>query len=501
MREKSKEEKLNARYYFVLSIFLMLLIVFMYLKADKQPGIPKCPNCNVIIISPNNIRAGHLGLYGYERETSPNLDLFSKESIVFTNAFSQSSWSLPAAASLFTSQYPFTHGLMDRKILDSSKVTLAEILRLYNFTTVAFTGGGDYKSIYGIDKGFDIFDDNDNSIIFTGSFNRTAKAALDWISNNKNKKFFIFLQGYDAHCPYNQPQKYRMLFEKDYDGNLNDKQCILDIQKERNPGESGAYIQGAYIANMINSTDNLTFIPVNITLRDIEHLKSIYDSSIRYTDDLLGMFLNELKQSGVMGNTIIIFIGDHGESLGTHSAVIRYGAQKGILYDEVIHIPLVVRHPFIKNGKRIDSLAETIDIMPTILDFLGIPKNHESQGLSLLSAINGSKENLREFVFSGGQFFHRDPYYVTINDAVRSKKWKLIFERTSDNKISNLELYDLENDPDELNNIVALEPEIAIFLKERLQKWEQTVIKKHKLRVVELSKDELKAVREAGYAG
>ena len=482
-------------------LVVILLISFLDVRINNKPYLPKCDDCNIIVIVPTNIRADHLSLYGYERKTSPNLDKFAKNGIVFTNAFSQMSWSLPVVASLFTSKYPFTHGLMGRQVLSPNETTLAEILKLYNYTTVAFTSGGDYRSVYGIDQGFDVFDDDDNSIIFTGSFNRTTNEALEWLKNNKNnKKFFMFLQGYDTHCPFNPPSEYLNLFKREYTGNLNDSLCVRSVGTNPQSNSSNFTITAFYFENMTISPTYSRLVPVNITNKDIEHLISNYDSEIRYVDYLLGNFLDELERFGTLKNTIVIIIGDHGEIIGEHGRVVRVGQVRGALYDEIIHVPLIIKHPLIKKGKSIEGLVETIDIMPTILDFLDIPINYESQGINLVPLINGSKEEMREFVFSGGNFggnLELFPYYTT-NDAIRSKKWKLIFERSA-NGINNLELYDLENDPNEMINLVWENPELARALKSNLLKWENHVNTVKTLKKITLTDEELRAVREAGY--
>ncbi len=497
-------------------------------KKNEQIPILKCKDCNVIIIYPNNLREDHLGLYGYKKDTTPNINEFAKDSMVFTNAFSQSSWSLPSVASLFTSKYPFSHGLMNRYELAQEETTLAEILKLYNYSTVAFTGGGDYKSIYGINQGFDIFNDGDNPEIFTGSFNITTKLALEWIEGNKDKKFFMFLQGYDAHCPYNPPEKYRTLFEHSYNGDINDSVCIRSLGFKDNNSDEYINLNAYYFDNVrinklsdINRTTKRTseinksktknpliiqykdITPLNLTKEDVAHMINRYDNEIRYVDDLIGNFLKKLQETGIYGNTIIIFAGDHGESLDEHGRLGRTGVGRGYYYDGVLHIPLIIKHPYIKKAQKFDGLVGTIDIMPAILNFLDIPTPHEIQGLSLLPLINGSKPDLREFIFAGGRHgpgtypFH----YNTIHDTIRSKKWKLIFERSLDLKINNLELYNIENDPMELNNLIHEEPEIAFQLKKRLFNWEKSAKSKRNLKEVKLSSEEIGAIRRAGYLG
>ncbi len=503
-----KAKSIHSKQIFILLVILLAMSLVFYIKniKTKSDYIPKCPDCNIIIINPTNIGAKHMSLYGYSRDTTPNINKFAKGSIVFTNAFSPISWSLPAVASLFTSEYPFTHGLMGRNVLDQKEVTLAEILKLYNYTTIAFTGGGDYKSIYGINQGFDLFDDDNKSIIFTGSFNRTLPLGIDWIRKNRDKKFFMFLQGYDAHCPFDPPQEFASLYESGYSGNLKESVCI---RNNGNPYDSKINITNYpipafYWENMTLSPSYAVLVPVNLTHTDIEHLISYYDSEIKYSDYLVGEFLMNIEKMGVLKNTVVIIVGDHGETFGEHGNLIRLGFVRGTLYDEIIHIPLVMKHPLIKSNKRIDALTQTIDVMPTILDFLGIPINHEVQGKSLLPLINGSDKSIHQYVFSGGRFgrWKSEIFpFTTLHDIIRSQKWKLVFERSTTGEIFAFELYDIETDPNEKNNLIVQEPEIARELKEELQRWEKRTILTKRLKEVNLTDEELMAAREAGYLG
>ncbi|MEK7072278.1 MAG: sulfatase/phosphatase domain-containing protein, partial [Patescibacteria group bacterium] len=201
--------------------------------------------------------------------------------------------------------------------------------------------------------------------------------------------------------------------------------------------------------------------------------------------------------------TIIVVIGDHGEIFGSHGRLIRLGRARGALYDEVIHIPFIIKHPYIKKGIKIDSLVEAIDVAPTILDFLSIPISNEAQGNSLLPSISGSNESLHEYVFSGGKFFgiiNMDLFpHRTLNSAIRSKQWKLIFERSKDGQVNSLELYNIEKDPNERLNLIADRPEVARMLKNKLIEWEDYTIKVNDLKKINLTDDELRAAREAGY--
>ena len=181
----------------------------------------KCKGCNVVIISLTNTRKDHLGIYGYQRPVSKNIDAFFKDSIIFENAFAPASWTLPVAASLYSSLFPYTHGVMDR--YDGSRLsedvwTLTEILSENGYKTAGFTGGGDYNRSFNISQGFDLYLDESNYAEYglqeidpTGvkntppaaylSIEKLAPLALKWLKDNRDGKMFLLLQGYNfAPC-------------------------------------------------------------------------------------------------------------------------------------------------------------------------------------------------------------------------------------------------------------------------------------------------------------
>ena len=188
--------------------------VYFRLSASRPPKRPPkhserksltCPDCNLIVISLTNTRKDHIGLYGYERDTTPNIDEFFKSSLVFENAFSPASWTLPDAASFFTSLFPFSHGVMYRTqkaAVSNAILTLPEILRENGYATAAFTGGGDYNARYGLAQGFDTYIDEssyaDFGILFSPPHFARRDAylpmeeliplAIDWLKDNKEKR-------------------------------------------------------------------------------------------------------------------------------------------------------------------------------------------------------------------------------------------------------------------------------------------------------------------------
>ena len=177
---------------------------------------------NVILIAVDSLRADHVGIYGYDRNTTPNIDDFAKDNILFTQAIAQGTRSLVSHASLFTSQYAEVHGAgMDQELkglnpLDPSALTMAEVFKEQGYKTAAFVGGGHLEPQFGFNQGFDVYSSKGVS------FDKSIAAAANWLEENKNEKFFLFLQSYDTHFPYEAPEPFRHMFDSGYEGILHD---------------------------------------------------------------------------------------------------------------------------------------------------------------------------------------------------------------------------------------------------------------------------------------
>jgi len=429
-------------------IFLFITCVFLNFcplfaqsnsKKDALPGQLDPKNYNIILIILDSVRADHLGCYNYFRKTSPAIDRLAHEGILFEQAISQASWSLPSHCSIFTSRYVATHDVdsYDEKLSDS-EVTLAEILKIYGYETVAFTGGFFISSLFNLGQGFDIYRED----LTFAKMADSVPAALDWLKVNRGKKFFLLLQGFDGHSPFNLPGEYEKKYaDPHYQGIF--KGALLDHR-------IGDRLSGyTYWIDYDRKTR------VDITDEDISYIKDQYDGSIAYADKYIGDFLAGLDKLGLRDNTIVIFTSYHGTPLFEHGIILR--RKQGGLFEGVIRVPLIIRHPDLdKRGIRIPCQVRHIDIMPTILDFLKIPLNHQAQGRSLLPLTKaGGEDEFDPYAFSSGYK----------EEAVRTEKWKLI-DLTGYGK--GLQLYDLKNDPQEKINLIQKNPKIASLLKEKL---------------------------------
>ncbi len=459
---------------------IILLLCFVspvtIISCSKQTIKPK----NIILISIDTLRADHLGCYGYKENTSPNIDRYAKSGVVFRNAFSPSSWTGPAHLSMMTSLSPIAHGLIyygsDNK-LNSKTPTLASILRNNHFETAAFTGGGWVSNITGVDIGFSTFKTPDKH------FKKNIIAAQKWLDHIGEKKFFLFLHGYDVHKPYRPPPPFNTKFSKNYSGKYDVDKFQPDEPK---PNET-----------------------------DLRYVISQYDGEIASVDQLLNSFFNYLKGRGLLKNTLVFITADHGDEFYEHGSVDHIHT----LYDELIHVPLIVFGPTITPA-IITSQVGTIDILPTILDLLGI--KHESerfQGCSLINYLLTSKTgNPPEDVFSFTGF-EKYPYHLS---SIRTARWKLIHNDLSGMKNINLnsiahrprytykfkhraedyyELYDLKSDPQEKHNLFDPKNEIAISLQKRLIQYikvSKSIALKAKKRSL-MTSEQIKNLKSLGY--
>jgi len=475
------------RYKILFVIVIVIGIVtsasgFLFLQNKSNKDI-SCLDCNLIMISLSNVSAEHMSLYGYERLTTPYLDAWVEDTdaVVFENAFAQTSWTLPVATSLFTSLYPYSHKIMDRfvsNLLDESIQTLPEILRDEGYKTAAFVGGLDYDNSFGHMRGFEEYQEameaeegayNHAALLFSG-FGPSLAKGLEWIENNSEEKFFVFLHGYDTHCPFDPPAETKGTFS---DGaregiSVDNTICLRGFADS----QSGTYEAYYYKPGEVEK--------VTLTKGDIMYLGDLYDEEVFALDKLVGTFLDKLEQA-VIDNTIIIVFSDHGEMFAKHGRFGRAGGVRGTLYDEVVHVPLVMKVPK-QEGKRVSGLVQMIDIMPTLLDVLGVPQPADLQGANLVPLVLGQRDEINQYVFTGSEFGTQegriiwDAYTIqSINESVRSREWKLIYESEigSEEGRTNetYELYNLQDDPDELHNLIDEELPEAARLKEVLKAW------------------------------
>lgn len=413
---------------------------------------------NIIIICLDTLRADHLGCYGYSRNTAPNIDQLAREGILFEWAIAQSNFTLPSHASLFTSKYVHNHkadvdiDIISNRLADK-EITLAEVLRGCGYKTAAFIYNAPHLNpILGLNQGFDNYffgEENDRR----PSFEKTLPAALKWIGRHKDSKFFVFLHSNDIHEPYHSI--YENFFDQSYKGRLDNEYFAS--------GSGASFME-----------NNLRRTP-----REIKHIIAHYDGGIKYADSFITELMKKLEDWALLNKTIIILLSDHGEILADRGMKFCHGFS---LYDEEVHVPLIIMHPQMKKGLRINKQVQLIDIMPTVLDFLNISRNNlKLEGKSLLNLIEGKEESndFNKYVYAECISGESTKEVINHRTMVRTTSWKFICSVWEDKKdrqkilpktiklhnnatislpeTDSFELYNLKKDPREKNNSINQE--------------------------------------------
>jgi arylsulfatase A-like enzyme len=389
---------------------------------------------NIILVSLDTLRADHLGLYGYPRPTSPFLDEFGSKAVVFSNAHSESTWTLPSHWTMMTSLHPMQHKIKEYKktITAVEFPTIAEILADNLYQTAAFTNAGYLEPFFGFHIGFNHFDAS------TSDF-EVFDRAQGWIDQHKGDPFFVFIHTFEIHnYPLSKKLHGEPYSDKNYDGNFQGNFWPL-------------------LAELFRQEK-----PVKITDADVAHAINLYDGAIRLTDQVLSRFVNYIESTESLENTVIIITSDHGESFRDMHNGGEYEAwhHGNAPYEEQNHIPMIIRVPDEKieaQRRRVDEPVGLIDLAPTILDFAGIEAPSIFRGGSLRSTITGRHTKRRTTpIFSEQPNF--DLFSVTFGDH------KLISFRTDrDNHFKGRhdELYSLAADPEELTNLANRHPDVA----------------------------------------
>ena len=364
-----RNKKLFFLYFIPLLIILICVFSFFFFKKSKT-HIKKDIDLNILLVTLDTTRADRIGAYGYSKAKTPNLDSLSLNGVRFSNAYCQVPLTLPSHASILTGTYPIYHHVHNNGFyyLSPDNLTLAEILKERGYKTAAFVSSFTVDSRFGIDQGFDFYDDKllEEEMMKTFRSERKAEKVYDsfsqWFDENYRSKFFCWVHFFDPHMPYNPPSPYRE-----------------------------------------------------------EFARSLYDGEIAYMDFYIGKIIEKLREKDILAKPLIILAGDHGEALGEKGEV-----DHGIfIYDVTMKIPFIFyAENNLPKGMVIDSSVRLIDIMPSILEMLKIKIPEENQGVSLLPYIEGrEKENLPSYIES---YFPRENFGWSELIGLIDEGWKYI---------------------------------------------------------------------------
>ncbi len=440
---------------------------------------------NLVIVSLTNVRSDHVGLLGYPRDTTPHLDAFFASGMIFDRTIAPAPWTLPVAASLFTATFPFTHRVMDHNTaLDDRFLTLAEALRQRGYATAALTGGGHYHRRYNLRQGFELYLDEENYADFGLSpriepgaakplrflgVEALMPAAMQWL-DQAQEPFFLFLQGFDAHCPFSPSDRFADRFGDPYDGDVDFRSCLWNLGPG-DPVERGGERQWP-----VRMWDGEEYREVLLRNGDVARMVALYDGEIAQADAALAPLLDRLERSGLTERSLVVFLSEHGDLFGEHGRFMRSGPHRGTFYQPVLSFPLAIRHPGVTERRRDSALVQTVDLLPTLLHLLAIPDPALAgrQGASLVPWLLGEGPEPNERVYAGSLYSpFQNPFFTgsSLAAAVRDREWKLIYEATcvaaemldagnAEGRMPerNLELFHLAADPSETRDLYAREP-------------------------------------------
>jgi arylsulfatase A-like enzyme len=383
---------------------------------------------NTIVIILDAARADHFSLYGYFRQTTPNIDKFAQGATVFFNAFSESLSTRCSIGTLFTG-FPLsvTSLIKLKSRLPEKLVSLAELFKTNKFKTTGFTGVGNIGSAFGFDKGFDEYFELYKEKEFYRKSQEYLPYLFPWLESNKRKKFFLYIHFKEPHAIYIPLSPFQGMFSQHFNKKV-------DLTK-------------------------IKFIGPELTDEEIEYVRACYDENLASADSVFGDLIQKIKELGLLEESIIIVTADHGELLGEHGGLFSHGSYFG---EGGIHIPLIIRFPEdtpVSIIEKSESLVKTSDIFATLADIyqFKIPKELIS-GKSLLPLVLGADKEVNSHVIIEKR--------EASDYCYRSKKYKLNYWKNI-----QTEFYDLEKDPKERNNLFNRDNIIANFMLADLKRW------------------------------
>ena len=478
-------------------------------EPPADPGAPSAaaaaPPRLLVLVSIDTLRPDHLGLYGYERFTSPVLDGFAARGAVFDDASASAPWTLPSHASLLTGLYPMRHGAITLQTpMRRGPSTLAGLLARAGWGTAAVVSTHLLQQKqYGVTRDF-----GDFLYVETAPDRRAPNTwvtdqAIQWIDDAGERPTFLFVHYYDVHADYaSQPEFERLLVEP-YEGpadgtgwqNLraNLEPDFLELCHERFDPDRCVF-GNAERPRVIDSTvQRLELAP-----EDVAHIRALYDAGIRQMDTELSRLFGHLDERGLGDEALVIITSDHGEEFMEHGRLDHFLPT----WQETLRIPLIVVGPGVPAGTRIAEPVSNVDVVPTVLALLGLDPEPDLDGVDLSPLFSGEAvPELRTRYLhgeaAGGDHWERVlPGLFPVFRSVRQDRYKLIRESKSGRTM----LFDLATDPGEKSDILDREPEIAERLLAVMRAREAEYAgAREGAETIELEDEDLDRLRALGY--
>lgn len=435
-----------------------------------------CARCNIVLVVLDAARADHASLYGYRRPTTPNLERIAKDSIVFDQAYSEASYTVPSLASLFTGLPPAVHGVHTFATpLAARFETLAETLHAQGYRTAGFTENPLVTEDHGFAQGFDEYSMVGAEIGSGAEKDYTAgdsrahiRDALAWASRDRAPKhpFFLYVHLLRPHSPY----------------------WALPEHAGRFSTSEGASVGGGS-----PELAAFQFGKAMPSENDLAHLMALYDENFLSADALVGSLVDGLENASLLDRTVVVIVGDHGEEFAEHGKLL-HGVH---VFEESIHVPLLIRFPETMKlgGKRVEAPVQLADVAPTLLGALNVPVSSplDVAGTNLLPHLVDASLEARPVVSQANPLFGAKLY--------RARKLKLIETAPPGPVPPELALYDLDTDPGERVDLAASHTETVRAMREDLHELlkRRIGVAREATREVPLSEDRLKKLRSLGY--
>ncbi len=409
-----------------ISFSLLALLLCLNLGIIIEPVIKKPPGPNILLIVIDCLRPDHLGCYGYGRNTSPAIDSLAARGALFKNAYSNAPWTKPSVATIFTSLYPNDHNVVNSSsAMPDGILTMAEILKNSGYNTFFFNGGNAFlKKKFNFDQGFETCTFRDHK---TTNADAITDDFLAYIQSLNKKNFFAYLHYMDAHAPYTK-NDFNYLFTR-------------TINNRFQPGDRNGGLKYAKVLTLQNRLSDA----------DKRYIVSLYDGQIRFIDENINRIFKFLKQSNLLKNTVIIITSDHGEEFWEHDNF-EHGHS---LYNELLKVPLIIFGSKIQQGVITDNVR-LIDLLPTVMQICNIKSSMNFRGLNFMELLNGKRSAESLPVFASGTLYGAEKYClikggdkIIQNTNNMDNKWNLIGYASP----YRLELYNLQTDPLEKNNL------------------------------------------------
>lgn len=496
----------------LLIVILLVIIIALPLAKKQSKNLAGEKRPNLILISVDSLRSDHVSAYGYSRKTTPNIDSLAQEGVLFKNYISQAYLTPISEMAVHTSLYPSSSGISGfDAVLPKNFLTLSQILKVYGYRTAAFGNSPEYV-VYpalkvSFDRGFDLYDIQPYREKLVNQ-----KNILDFVKKENKSPFFLWLPLGSVHYEFGK-------FSKKF-GDLGYTGPTKEIGKNW-PNKVFPWL---YNNVFYEAKDGKIVKKIDLNNNDIQYVIDRYDDDIFATDKWIGDLLVQLKNAGLDNYTIVIVQSEHGEDLNEHGYMWHYD-----IFDTTLKTPLIIKNlGLIKNNLVIENQVQGIDLLPTILDFLNIPKPSQLEGFSLLPLITGKvAKNTKDYIFVErtplwervmfqfhnlskdeealskiktssnsikkeiANYYKKEtldliqsrPYFDQKDVAVRTNNWKLIYRKSKDfqeryswwnvlsgsiKKIDEFELYDLKSDPSEKENVIEKYPDVAKDLKQKL---------------------------------